>query len=147
MELKEASALFGIPSKVIVRMEREGLISLPLNDAGVAALSVLSRLWGQMWFVAESLKSIRSARERAMLLLFPEYDKVDRYILNTFLGETNLKNLPSEVVRYRVKRAFAADVDSQRIRKLRKTASDIKRRKLKLLLGKLSLTYADLLGV
>jgi len=147
MELKEAGALFGIPSKVIVRMEREGLISLPLNDAGVAALSVLSRLWGQKWFVSESLKSIRSARERVMLLLFPEYDKVDRYILNTFLGETNLKNLPSEVVRYRVKRAFAADVDSERIRRLRKTASDIKRRKLKLLLGKLSLTYADLLGV
>lgn len=123
------------------------MICLPLDDAGVAALSVLGRLWGRMWFVAESLKSIRSARERTMLLLFPEHDKVDRYILNTFLGESHMKNLSTEVVRYRVKRAFATDVDGQRIRKLRKTAWDIRCRKMKLQLGKLSLTYADLLGV
>jgi hypothetical protein len=147
MELKEAINTFGIPLKIIVRMEREGLICLPLDDAGVAVLSVLGRLWGRMWFVAESLKSIRNTRERTMLLLFPEHDKVDRYILNTFLGESNLKNLSIEVVRYRVKRAFAADVDGQRIRKLRKTAWDIRRKKLRLQLGKLSLTYADLLGV
>jgi hypothetical protein len=128
-------------------MEREGLISLPLDDAGIAALSVLGRLWGRTWFVAESLKSIRNARERTMLLLFPEYGKVDRYILNTFLGETNMRNLSSEVVKYRVKRAFAVDVDSEKVRRLRKAASDIKRKKMKLLLGKLTLTYADLLGV
>jgi hypothetical protein len=147
MELKEAAATFGIPSKVIVRMEKEGLISLPLDDAGISTLSVLSRLWGRMWFVSETLKSIRGVRERTMLLLFPDYDKIDRYILNTFLGETNMRNLSSEVVRYRVNRAFGVDVDSGRIRRLRKAAIDIKRKKLKLQLGKLNLSYAEILGL
>jgi hypothetical protein len=147
MQLSEAAGSFGIPAKVITRMEREGLISLPLDNAGIAALSVMGQLWGRMWFVAESLKSIRSPREKAMLLLFPDYDKVDRYILKTFLGESNMKNLSSEVVRYRVKRAFAADVDMTRVRKLRKAAYDIRRKKTKLALGKLSLDYADLLGI
>jgi hypothetical protein len=146
MELKEAVATFGIPSRIIVRMEHEGLISLPLDDAGITALSVLSRLWGRMWFVAEALKSIRGVRERTMLLLFPDHDKVDRYILNTFLGETNMRNLSSEVVRYRVNRAFGVDVDSGRIRRLRKIVVDIRRKKLKFQLGKLNPTYAEILG-
>lgn len=147
MKLGEAAESFGIPAKVIARMEREGLIRLPLDDTGVAALSVMGQLWGRTWFVAEAMKSVRSARDKAMLLLFPDYDKVDRYILKTFLGEANLKNLPSEVVKYRVKRAFAADVEMTRVRKLRKAAQDIRRKKTKLTLGKLTLDYADLLGI
>ncbi|MRR34471.1 hypothetical protein EG829_07185 [bacterium] len=147
MKLGEAAESFGIPAKVIARMEREGLIVLPLDDAGVAALSVMGQLWGRMWFVAESMKSVRSARDKAMLLLFPDFDKIDRYILKTFLGEANLKNLPSEVVKYRVRRAFSADVDMARVRKLRKAAQDIRRKKTKLTLGKLTLDYADLLGI
>ena len=147
MQLSEAASSFGIPAKVIARMEREGLISLPLDNAGVAALSVMGQLWGRTWFVAESLKSVRNARDKAMLLLFPDYDKIDRYILKTFLGEANMRNLSSDVVRYRVKRAFGADVDMARVRKLRKAAQDILRRKMKLTLGKLTLDYSDLLGI
>jgi len=81
-----------------------------------------------------------------MLLLFPDFDKVDRYILNTFLGETNMRNISSEVVRYRVNRAFGVDVDSGRIRRMRKIAVDIRRKKLKFQLGKLNPTYAEILG-
>jgi len=147
MELREAAATFGIPPKIIARMENEGLISLPLDDAGINALSVLSRLWGRMWFVAESLRSIRGIRERTMLLLFPDHDKIALYILNTFLGETNLRNLSSEVVKYRVKRAFSVDIEMDRIRGLRKIAVDIRRKKLKFQLGKLNLSYADILGL
>lgn len=147
MQLNEAASSFGIPAKVIARMEREGLISLPLDNAGVAALSVMGQLWGRMWFVAESLKSVRSARDKVMLILFPDYDKLDRYILKTFLGEANMKKLSSDVVRYRVKMAFGADVEMDRVRKLRKAAQDIQRRKMKLTLGKLTLDYSDLLGI
>jgi len=147
MQLSEAASSFGIPAKVIARMEREGLISLPLDNAGVAALSVMGQVWGRTWFVAETLKSVRNTRDKAMLFLFPDYDKIDRYILKTFLGEANMRNLSSDVVRYRVKRAFGADVDMARVRKLRKAAQDILRRKMKLTLGKLTLDYSDLLGI
>ena len=146
MNLKEATKLFGIPAKIIARMEKEGLIGFPLDEAGISALSVLGQLWGRIWFVGASLKTVR-VRERTMLLLFPEYNKIDRYILNTFLGEPCMKKVSTEVLRYRVKMAFAADVDVQRIRDLRKAAANVRGRKKKLVLGNLSLNYADIFGV
>ena len=146
MYLKEAVKEFGIPAGIIARMEKEGLIGFPLDEAGIHALSVLSRLWGRSWFVGASLKGIR-ARERTMLFLFPGYDKIDRYILNTFLGETFMKKVPTEVLRYRVKMAFGAHVESQRISNLRKVAADVRGRRKTLVLGHLSLNYADILGV
>lgn len=146
MELREAVAAFGIPAKIITRMEKEGLICIPLDDAGVNALSVISRLMSQTWFLAESLRGIK-ARERTMLLLFPDYNKIDRYILNTFLNLPVVKNLPTEVMKYRVKLAYSANVDENRIRKLREVAVNIRLKQKKFVLGKLSLTYADILGI
>ena len=58
-----------------------------------------------------------------------------------------MKKLSTEVLRYRVKMAFAADVDVQRIRDLRKAAANVRGRKKKLVLGNLSLNYADVLGI
>jgi hypothetical protein len=58
-----------------------------------------------------------------------------------------MKMVSTEVLRYRVKLAFAADVDVQRIRDLRKAAANVRGRKKKLVLGNLSLNYADVLGI
>ncbi len=146
MNLKEANKEFGLPANIISRMEKEGLIGFPLDEAGIHALSVLSQLWGRPWFIGASLKGIR-ARERTMLFLFPGHDKIDRYILNTFLGEPCMKKVPTEVLRYRIKMGFGADVDSQRICNLRNLAAAVRGRKKKLVLGHLSLNYADILGV
>ena len=146
MNLKEATTLFRIPANMLSRMEKEGLIGFPLDEASIQALSVLSQLWGRPWFIGESLKGIK-VREKTMLLLFPDYNKVDRYVINTFLNAPDIASVSLDLLRYRVKVAFAADVDLHRLRDLRKTASDIKRKKRKLVLGKLSLNYADILGV
>ena len=146
MKFKEATKEFGIPARIIARMEKEGLIGFPLDEADIHALSVLSQLWGRPWFIGASLKGIR-ARERTMLFLFPDHDKIDRYILNTFLGEPCMKKVPTEVLRYRIKMAFGAGVESQRIRNLRNVAADVRGRRKKLVLGHLSLNYADILGV
>ena len=145
MKLKEATVLFGIPANVIKKMAKEGLIGLPLDDTDVSRLSLLSQLWGRSWFAAATLKGVR-ARDRSKLLLFPEYNKIDRYILNTILNASDM-NLPAEVLRYRVKMAHSADVETQRIRRLKRVAADIRARKKKLVVGKLSLDYADILGI
>ena len=146
MKLKEATEVFGIPVSIIARMEKEGLIGFPLDEAGIQALSVISQLWGRPWFVGAFLKGVR-ARERTMLILFPGHDKIDRYILNTFLGEPCMKKVPTEVLRYRVKMGFGADVEPQRIRNLRNIAADVRGRKKELVLGHLSINYADILGI
>jgi hypothetical protein len=146
MNQKEATAAFGIPENVIVRMAKEGLISLPLDDDGVSALSVLGQLWDKHWFIAAALKAKR-ARERTMLLLFPEYSKVDRYLLNTLLNEDGRRYLATSLLQYRVRMALGARVDTQRIQDLRKAAAKIRGRKMKLTVGKVSISYADILGL
>jgi len=82
-----------------------------------------------------------------MLLLFPEYSKVDRYLLNTFLNEDGRRYLATSLLQYRVKMAFGAHVDTQRIQDLRKAAARIRGRKIKLTVGKVSISYADILGL
>lgn len=146
MNQKEATAAFGIPENIIVRMAKEGLVSLPLDDDGVSALSVLGQLWDKHWFIAAALKAKR-ARERTMLLLFPEYSKVDRYIMNTLLNEDGRRHLATSLLQYRVRMALDAHVDTQKIQVLRKAAARIKGRKMKLTVGKVSICYADILGL
>ena len=146
MNQREAAAAFGMPENIIVRMAKEGLISLPLDDNGVRALSVLGQLWDRNWFIAAALKAKR-ARERTMLLLFPEYSKVDRYLLNTFLNENGRRYLATDLLKYRVKMAFGAHVDTQRIQDLRKAAAKIRCGKMKLTVGKVAISYADILGL
>lgn len=145
MKLKEASEFFGIPANVIKKMGKERVIGLPLDEDDLNRLSFLSQLWGRSWFAAATLKGVR-ARDRAQLLLFPDYNKIDRYVLNTILNASDM-NQPAEVLKYRVKMAFAADVETQRIRRLKRVAADIRARKKKLVVGKLSLDYADILGI
>lgn len=146
MNQREVTAAFGIPENVIVRMAKEGLVSLPLDDDGVRALSVLGQLWDRNWFIAAALKAKR-ARERTMLLLFPEYSKVDRYIMNTLLNEDGRRYLATSLLQYRVRMALGAHVDTQKIQVLRKAAAKIRGRKMKLTVGKVSICYADIMGL
>jgi len=145
MNLKEAVKTFGIPAYVMKKMAKEGLIGFPLDETGIQTLAVLSHLWRKNWFAAAVLKGIR-ARDRIKFLLFPDCNKIDRYILNTILNTPDL-SLPEDILRYRVKMAYAADVEIERIRRMKRIAADIRARKKKLMVGKVSLDYADVLGI
>ena len=126
-------------------MAKEGLIGFPLDEAGIQALSVLSQLWGRSWFAAATLKGVR-ARDRIKFLLFPDCNKIDRYLLNTILNSSDM-NIHVDLLQHRVKMAYAADVEIERIRRLKRVAADIRARKKKLMMGKVSLDYADILGI
>src|SRR5512139_2718769 len=103
MELKEASQSLKIPLRALERMARDGLISNPLDDMSIRSVSLLSHLWRERWFAGEILKGIRSRWDRTILCLFPGYDKIDRYVLNTYLNETEGKHVAVYILRHRVK--------------------------------------------
>jgi hypothetical protein len=124
-------------------MASEGLIGDPLDDDGVRVLSVLGNLWGKKWFAGAALKGVKGTKERMMLLLFPDYGKIDRFVLGAFLNNQSGKKVSAEVLRYRAKKAFNVGIDLQRIRKIRQNAYDIKRGKRTLAIGKLKINYAD----
>jgi hypothetical protein len=147
MELKEASESLKVPVRVLERMARDGLISNPLDEASIRAVSLLGHVWRERWFAGAVMRGIKSRKERILLVLFPDYNKIDRYVLNTYLNDPDGKNIAVEILKYRVRKAFLVNVDEKRIFKIRQVAYDIKRGKLKLKLGHLSLNYGDILGV
>jgi len=85
MDVEEAIAKFyPVSSKALKRMVDEGLISEPLNESDQYALSVLSRLWSDEWYVAQMNMTFRPDK-RALMLAFPNFGKIERYILSSYL--------------------------------------------------------------
>ncbi len=147
MELKEASVSLKVPLPVLKRMVTEGLISSPLDGMSIHTVSVLGHLLGKKWFAGVVMKGIKSRRERVAVALFPDYDKIDRYILNTYLNEPEGKQVSIYMLRYQLNKSFSADIKDERIRRLRQVAYDIRRDRTRMKLGKSNITYADLLGI
>ncbi len=127
MELKEASVSLKVPVQVLKRMVTEGLISSPLDSMSIHTVSVLGHLLGKKWFAGVVMRGIRSRRERVTVALFPDYDKIDLYILNTYPNDPEGKHVSIFMLRYRQNKSFSADIKDERIRRLRQVAYDIRR--------------------
>ena len=146
MNLKEAASSSGIPVPVIRRLQKEGLLREPLDEDGIRDLSFLGSLWGRRWFAGAVLRGIRDKRDRFLLALFPEYGKMDFYVLKSYLvGTGEIVSVP--MLQHRIRRAFSVEISEERILKLRQTAYDIRRGRLKLRTGTAVISYADLLGI
>jgi hypothetical protein len=145
--MREASSSFGIPLTVIMRLHKEGLLQAPLDEAGIRELSFLSHLWGKRWFAGAVLRGIRSRRERLLLALFPDYGKIEFYVLNTYLAVEEDEVISVASLQHRIKKSFSADYSEQRIRQLRQTAYDIRNGRFKLKTGSANISYAELLGL
>ena len=147
MDLREASTLFGIPLTVLKRMRTEGLLRDSLDENNIRELSFLSHLWGKRWFAGALLRGIRSRRERMLLALFPEYGKIEFYVLNTYLNREEDQAISVASLQHRIKRSFAVDYSELLIRQIRQTAYDIKRGRLKTRAGSADINCSDLLGL
>ena len=77
-----------IPLKALQRMIKEGYLTEPLDDKDQHALQLLSRIWRDEWIVARMNMSFKSDK-RALMLAFPNFGKIERYILCSFLPKEN----------------------------------------------------------
>ncbi|MFZ4859011.1 MAG: hypothetical protein ACOYL3_21760 [Desulfuromonadaceae bacterium] len=85
MDVEAAVAKFyPVSLKALKRMVDEGLISEPLNESDQYAMSVLCRLWSDEWYVAQMNMTFKPDK-RALMLAFPNFGKVERYILCSYL--------------------------------------------------------------
>ena len=85
MNLEQAAQQYKpIPLKALKRMIDEGLLTDPLNEKDQYALRILSRLWADEWYVARMNISFKSDK-RALMLAFPNFGKIERYILSSYL--------------------------------------------------------------
>lgn len=85
MNLEQAAKQYRpIPFKALKRMVGAGLLTDPLDEKDQHALQLLSRLWTDEWYVARMNMSFKSDK-RALMLAFPNFGKIERYILSSYL--------------------------------------------------------------
>ena len=95
MNVEEAAAKYRpVSLKALKRMVDEGLLSEPLDEADQHALSVLSRFWSDEWYVAQMNMSFKPDK-RALMLAFPNFGKIERYILSSYLPGKYKKKVES----------------------------------------------------
>jgi hypothetical protein len=85
MNLEQAAQQYRqIPRNALKRMVEEGLLTDPLDEKDQHALQLLSQLWADEWYVARMNMSFKSDK-RALMLAFPNFGKIERYILSSYL--------------------------------------------------------------
>ena len=129
MNVEEAVAKFHpVSLKALKRMVDEGLISEPLNESDQYALSVLSRLWSDEWYVAQMNMTFRPDK-RALMLAFPNFGKVERYILCSYLPGKYKKKARVSVheVSKNLREYFKIDYPDFKIKRVRQIAYNMLR--------------------
>ena len=75
---------FEFSEKITRKLVRDGLISRRITDDDLYFMGLLKRVWADEWYVAQMCKMFRPEK-RAMMLAFPDFNKIQRYILKSYL--------------------------------------------------------------
>jgi len=129
MDLKEAAENFRpISLKALKRLVDDGLISVPLSSMDQYALSILSQIWTSEWYVAQMNKTFKPDK-RALMLAFPDFGKIERYILNSYLPDKFKKKARVSVrdVVERIREHFHIDYPEFKIKRIRQIAYNMLR--------------------
>lgn len=129
MNVEEAAAKYRpISLKALKRMVEEGLLSETLNEWDQQVLSILSRLWSDEWYVAQMSMSFKP-NKRALMLAFPNFGKIERYILNSYLPDKYKKKsrVSIQEVSKRLRDHFHIDYPEFKIKRIRQIAYNILR--------------------
>jgi hypothetical protein len=129
MNVEEAAAKYRpVSLKALKRMVDEGLVSEPLNEWDQHAMSVLSRLWSDEWYVAQMNMSFKP-NKRALMLAFPNFGKIERYILNSYLPDEYKKKSRVSVheVAKRLRDHFHINYPEFKIQRIRQIAYNMLR--------------------
>ena len=75
---------FEFSEKITRKLMRDGLISRRITDDDLYFMGLLKRVWTDEWYVAQMCKMFRPEK-RAVMLAFPDFNKIQRYILKAYL--------------------------------------------------------------
>ena len=127
MNLESAFQTFRpISRKVLRRLAYDGIIAIPLSNADQRLMSALCRIWTSEWYVAQMNKSFRLDK-RAVMLAFPEFGKIDRYILSSYLNLKPQERLSVRKVAARIEKYFQVDYPEDDIKRIRQIAYNLRR--------------------
>ncbi|MEI6291409.1 MAG: hypothetical protein WCP19_13340 [Chloroflexota bacterium] len=130
----ESKVDFEFSGKILARMVTDGVISLSPTGEDKIFISRLRRIWTDEWYVAQMCKRFRPEK-RAVMLAFPDFDKIERYILNSYLNPEPGVKLPVTTVVENIDRFLGVkNYDKNNIKRIRQIAYNIlrgSRRKMK----------------
>jgi hypothetical protein len=115
-----------IPCAVLERLVVDGFVVTPLTQNDRKFLTALARLWKDEWYVAQMNKSF-TVDKRAMMLAFPDFGKIERYVLSSFLNLKPGMKLSVKEVSRRIILHFKVEYPAAKIRRVRQIAYNLRR--------------------
>jgi hypothetical protein len=115
-----------IPCAVLERLVVDGFVATPLTQNDRKFLTALARLWKDEWYVAQMNKSF-TVDKRAMMLAFPDFGKIERYVLSSFLNLKPGMKLSVKEVSRRIILHFKVEYPAAKIRRVRQIAYNLRR--------------------
>jgi hypothetical protein len=115
-----------ISRSVLERLIEDDIVEEPFTEKDRRFLAALSRLWKDEWYVAQMNKSFTSDK-RAIMLAFPDFGKIERYILSSYLNlKPGMKLNVKEMIR-RIREHFKLAYPASKIRRVRQIAYNLRR--------------------
>lgn len=127
MNLDDAVKSFKpIPRAVLERLIEDEIVEETFTAGDQKFLSALGRIWNDEWYVAQMNKTF-TPEKRAVMLAFPNFGKIERYILSSYLNlKPGMKLNVKEMAR-RIREHFRLDYPAAKIRKVRQIAYNLRR--------------------
>ena len=127
MELNTAITRFKpLSQKVLRRLTDDNIIEFPLTDNNQMFLSGLCRIWTDEWYVAQMNKTFKPDK-RAVMLAFPDFGKIERYILSNYLNLKPGSKLRARDMANRIRQHFKIEYPQFKIHRVRQAAYNLRR--------------------
>lgn len=115
-----------LSQKVLRRLAEDRIIEFPLTDSNQLLLSALCRVWTDEWYVAQMNKTFKPDK-RAVMLAFPNFGKIERYILSNYLNLKPGMKLLARDMATRIRQHFKIEYPYFKIHRVRQAAYNLRR--------------------
>jgi len=127
MKLNTAITKFKpLSQKVLRRLAEDRIIEFPLTDSNQLLISALCRVWTDEWYVAQMNKTFKPDK-RAVMLAFPNFGKIERYILSSYLNLKPRAKLSVREMASRIQQHFVVEYPQFKIHRVRQAAYNLRR--------------------
>jgi len=115
-----------LSQKVLRRLAEDRIIESPLTDSNQQLLSALCRIWTDEWYVVQMNKTFKPDK-RAVMLAFPNFGKIERYILSNYLNLKPGAKLRARDMANRIRQHFEIEYPHFKIHRVRQAAYNLRR--------------------
>lgn len=116
-----------IPGKVFRRLAADGIIAVPLSESDQQVMAAHCRIWTSEWYVAQMNKSF-DLDKRAVMLAFPNFGKIDRYVLSSYLNLKPEEKISVRKMAERIRKFFQLEYPEVDIKRIRQIAYNLRRK-------------------